>query len=900
MGRRWRANQGWLTLLGLLCFAATLLITAIPRVVNHYTDQGLREWIASLSYTGRDVSYVAGGVNEPPPPDRAGAVLEVLRDAMAAPLRDRLGEAWYATQAGGVATGPDLARRAAEAGVRTFLLALRDQSGAAEAVRIVDGQWATNQTVSDRIAAAVSTEVARTFGLRVGSTVDITATKIDAKPVHVEIVGIFEPLDPGAPVWVEEPEVLYPTAPIGTEPPEPWSAVLLTDTSGMTRAVRNLGVPTMTWRFRLDETTMTAADLPAVRKAVTDARILSSLLATTAAATTVTSLDSALDDFARTEASARALVSVVQSGLAATLFGLVVLAALATADRRRGELVLLRARGASLLGIGVRLLAESLPVVAVAVGLGYALSALVPGRPGGHGWLAVAFGLGAALTVAVPAMLVARRAMVTAARDDLARPRVSPRRATAEVTIVVLAGVGVLLLRQRGLGQQVDLYFSLLPVLVGVAAAVLALRLLPYPLRLLTAVAAKARGTVAFLGLASAGRASGTRGGPVVVLVVAVSVSTLCASAANSLAAARDRVTEIQVPGDAIVLGGQFPPSTAQEIAAVPGVTAVAPIAINRNPLLDERGAWILTGVTTLVVDAPALDRVLRASGSSHSVPDTLLAASDDGGPIPAVVSPDVAAALDRATGEGRFLLRGRILSLTVVEVAEGFPGLGKEARFVVIPWSALPSAVASAMTPTGFALAGDGIDMDAILNLSDTAQRALISERLGRPYEGRLELRALTFDQARAGLEQGGIEPALDFTFAMGLGAGLLFALLAVAFAVATGARARGQALSRLRTMGLTTGQGRTLLAWELLPLILSGAVVGSAVGGALPLLLGPALGLSEFSDGGRVAFEFDPTLPGLALGLVLLALVTSILVEASLNRRAGLGGVLRVGRES
>jgi len=900
MGRRWRANQGWLTLLGLLCVAATLLITATPRVVNHYTDQGLREWIASMSYTARDVSYVAGGVNEPPPPDRAGAVLEVLRDAMAPPLRDRLGAAWYATQAGGVATGPDLDRRGAEVGVTTFLLALRDQSGAAEAVRIVDGQWATNRTVSDRIAAAVSADVARTFGLRVGSTVDITATTLDARPVHVQIVGVFEPLDPDAPIWAEEPEVLYPTAPIGTDPGEPWSAVLLTDTAGMSRAGRNLGVPTMTWRFRLDETTITAADLPAVREAVNDARVLNALLATTVTTSTVTSLDSVLDDFARTEASARALVSVVQSGLAATLFGLVVLAALATAERRRGELVLLRARGASVLGIGARLLAESLPVVAVAVALGYALGTLVPGRPGDHGWLAVAFGLGAGLAAAVPAMLAARQSTVTAARHDLARPRVSARRATAEITIVVLAGVGVLLLRQRGLGQQVDLYFSLLPVLVGVAAAVLALRLLPYPLRLLTAAAARARGTVAFLGLASAGRASGTSGGPVVVLVVAVSVSTLCASAANSLAAARDRVAEIHVPGDAIVLGGQFPPTTTHEIAAVPGVTAVAPIAINRNPLLDERNAWILTGVTTVVVDAPALDRVLRASGSSQRVPDALLTSSDDGGPIPAVVSPDVAAALDNATGEGRFMMRGRALSLTVAEVVESFPGLGNEARFVVIPWSAVPPEVASGVAPTGFALAGDGIDMDAILSLGDTAQRALISERLGRRYEGRLELRALTYDQARAGLEQAGIEPALDFTFAMGLGAGLLFALLAVAFAVATGARARGQVLSRLRTMGLTAGQGRRLLAWELLPLILSGAVVGSAVGGALPLLLGPALGLSEFSDGGPVAFEFDPTLPGLALGLVLVALVTSILVEASLNRRAGLGGVLRVGRES
>jgi putative ABC transport system permease protein len=896
LGRRWRAHQGWYTLVGLLCLVATLLVTAAPRVVNRYTDQGLREWIASLSYAARDVSYVAGGVNEPPPPDRAAAVLEALRDAMAPPLRDRLGRAWYATQAGGVATGPEVARRQAEVGVDTFLLALRDQSGAAEAVRLVDGQWPRNVTVSDQVAAAVSADVARTFGLRVGSTVDITAATAGASPVHVQIVGVFEPLDPDDPVWAEEPEVLYATAPIGIDPPVPWSGVLLTDTAGMSRARLTLGVPSMTWRFRIDESTITTADLPAVIEAVHDARTQ-----TVIRATTVTALDARLVDFTRTEASARALVSMVQSGLAATLFGLIVLAALAAAERRRDELALLRARGAGLPGLGARLLAESLPVVAVAVALGYALSALVPGRPGGAGWLAAAFGLGAALTTCIPAVLAARRVTATVARADLARPRIAPGRTTAEATVVVLAVAGVPLLRQRGLGHDTDIYFSLLPVLVGVAAAVLAVRLLPYPVRLLTAAFARARGAVAFLGLASVGRASATSGGPVLVLVVAVSVSALCAAAANGLATARDRVAEIHVPGDAIVAGGRFPHSATDEIAAVPGVTAVAPIAVDRNhPLLDERDAWLMTGVTIVVVDAPALDRVVRTAGRSWRVPDPLLAGPDGDGPVPAVVSPDVAAALDPADGVGRLLLHGRTFPFTTAAVAERFPGLTGDAPFVVLSWSALPSVVARGVAPTGFALAGEGVDVAAVSGLAESIQRAWVSERLGRPYEGRLELRALTYDQARADLERAGIEPALDFTFAMGVGAGLLFALLAVGFAVATGARARGQSLSRLRTMGLTVGQGRALLAWELVPLIVFGAVVGSAVGGALPMLLGPALGLSAFTDGGPVAFGFDPTLPGLTLGLVVLALGLSIVVEASLNRRAGLGGVLRVGRES
>jgi len=895
MGRRWRANQGWLALLGLLCATATVLIATTPRVVNRYTDQGLREWIGSLSYSARDVSYVVGTASAPPEPAAAGFILEELRESMAAPLRDRLGAAWYATQAGGVASGPDVDRRKVEVGVGTFLLSVRDQSGAAEAVRLVDGQWPANRaTPGDRIAVAASAAVARAYGLRVGSTVDVFGA--GPEPALLRIVGIFEPLDADDPIWAEEPRALIPYTPIGTFPPEPWDAAVLTDTAGIGHAVDDLGVSSMTWRFRLDETRMTTADLPAVTEAVFDARVQ-----TVVRAGTVTSLDTALADFARTEASARALMTVVQSGLAATLFGLVILAALTAIQRRRGELALLRARGASLPRVGARLLTESAPVVAVAVGLGYAVTALVPGRSGRYEWLAVVFGLGAVLTAPVLAMHQTRWVAVVTARHDLARPRISPRRITAEITIVVLAVAGAVVLRQRSLGQHVDLFLSLLPVLVGVAAALLALRLLPYLVRLLSAAAAKARGAVAFLGLAGAGRASGASGAPVVVLVVAVSVAALCAAVAGSISAARDRVTEIHVPGDALVTGVRFAPSATEEIAAAPGVTAVAPIAIERNhALFDERDRWVLTGVTSLVVDGPAFDRVLRAAGSSRSVPDPLMAPPYDSGPTPAVVSPEVAAALAGPDAVGQISLRNSVVSFTVAEVAVSFPGLARDGRFIVLPWSALPPPVADGLAPTGFALAGDDMDIEEILDVAEAAQRAWISERLGRPLEGPVQLQALTWDQARASLEQAGVDPVLDLTFTVGVGAGLLFALLAVGFAVATGARARGQALSRLRTMGLTSGQGRALLAWELLPVIVFGAVVGAAVGGALPVLLGPALGLAAFSDGGEVVFALDLTLPGLALGLVVVALGVSIAVEAALNRRAGLGGVLRVGRES
>ena len=51
---------------------------------------------------------------------------------------------------------------------------------------------------------------------------------------------------------------------------------------------------------------------------------------------------------------------------------------------------------------------------------------------------------------------------------------------------------------------------------------------------------------------------------------------------------------------------------------------------------------------------------------------------------------------------------------------------------------------------------------------------------------------------------------------------------MLAVAFAVLAGARARARVLSRLRTMGLSRRQARRLLVFELVPLVTVAVLAG------------------------------------------------------------------------
>jgi putative ABC transport system permease protein len=62
------------------------------------------------------------------------------------------------------------------------------------------------------------------------------------------------------------------------------------------------------------------------------------------------------------------------------------------------------------------------------------------------------------------------------------------------------------------------------------------------------------------------------------------------------------------------------------------------------------------------------------------------------------------------------------------------------------------------------------------------------------------------------------------------------------------------------------------------------------------MPLLLAPALGLTEFTGGAPLSLALDPTTALLLAGLLAVLVVGGTVVEAATNRRLGLGQVLRV----
>ena len=899
MVRRIGAYGAQVGLLAVLGLVAAVLLTAMPRLANGNADRSLHADVARLPHLVRDVSLAVEQRLDQQRPDEAKpaaageANLERFAAALPQPLPSLVDRRWYAAvldEQNLSATGDDPPMD----GGAAKKIGLRAQTGLQDSAVLTAGRWPDTEA-GGSAEVAVSTAVAEVLSLHPGSRLRFTGAS-PANQASAQVVGVFNARDAGDPSWDDLTLGLNPIVPVVDG--EPYLAMAVTDWAGIDTVVAGSGVPvSYQWRYRLDERRLDTATLETVVTALGDTRRTEWL----PRSTVHTSLDVALVRFVDQLHAVQALLAIAQTGLVASLLGLILLAARLTVHRRRDELALLRARGASLAAIGRRTLAEALPVQPVAVLLGWLIATRVPGRSEGTPWGVLLLAVLTTAVVPVLAMLSQRRAALTAGRVDLVRQRPSVRRLVLEAGVLVLAGLGVVLLRRRGLDPAggVDAYLSSVPVLVAVAAALVAIRLLPWPLRLVGRLTGRARGALLFLGVARAGRGAPVALGPLAVLIVAVSTGVFGGVVTTTVAAARDRAATLTVPADAWLTGWAFSPDAADELNRVPGVQAVARVSVESSRrLLSEAGpqARALGQARVLVVDAPAFAEVVARSGVDVQVPAALRSAARGDGPGPAVVAPTLAAELgDTAVAD----VQSRWYEFRVAAVADSFPGVGLGVdRFVVLPWQALPEYEFTPIIPNRYLIAGDGVDEAKLLEVADATQRRRQSEVLGREVT-RTQLPATleTRQAYRDGLERTGANEVLTLAFTAGAAGGAALAVLAVGFAVVADAAGRGRMLSRLRTMGLSAAHGRRLLVYELVPLVVVAAVTGAAVGIALPRLLGPTLGLAQFAPGVPMRDHLDPLVVGGVLALVLLGLLAGLLVENLVNRRMRLGEALRLG---
>jgi putative ABC transport system permease protein len=494
-------------------------------------------------------------------------------------------------------------------------------------------------------------------------------------------------------------------------------------------------------------------------------------------------------------------------------------------------------------------------------------------------------------------MVGQRRPTFVAARRDLSRHRPSTRRVTAELVVLLLGVLGAYLLRRRGLGAAdtagnggVDPYLTSVPVLLAAGAALVVLRLVPWPLGRAGRLAARGSGAVSFLGLARAGRAAPLTAGPVAVLVIAITTGVFSGAVSATIEGARDRAVDREIPADLRLTGFGLPDDMGERLAEVPGVSAVSGLAIEPGANVRDLGGQVLF----VVVDPASFTRVAADSGADVRLPAALRSATAGRDTVPAVVSTDLAREIEGGGGVAE--LRGRPYAFTVAGVNETFPGLDPDTdRFVVLPAPALPDRI----VPDRYLIAGDRVDPGALRAAVDEAMRAVNSDIDPRLIDVAAPVDITTRADRRAAMDRTGANGVLTFTYLVGAAGGAALGLLAVGFAVLAGARPRGLALSRLRTMGLSRRQGRGLLAYELVPLVGVAALAGGLVGAVLPGLLAPALGLAQFTVGEAARLRLDPLLVAGLLALVATALALAIVVENMLNRRMRLNEVLRLGEE-
>ncbi|MFD5396430.1 FtsX-like permease family protein [Streptomyces sp. NPDC127097] len=883
--------------LGALVLVTAFLAAAFPRGVAAYETRGVRQALGSVPPGQRTVEItvsrtdVTGG--DPAAAYAAGELTRqdrALRGRFRAPLRIDADESLH-----GVRTTKPLSARDAwlprpdgvAPGFSLYAAAGLGAHATLTAGRLPHGAAPGKHTLE----AAVTAATARALGLHVGSTLHLP-------DLTVRISGLLTPRAPDRAYWAVDPlmATAHQDMAPGLPPQRFWRAALLLSPQDGPALLRTEGEPEKFWRYPVDTHALTARDAPLLRDRLLSLEHGAALAGLRSVAGGGALADSAvdglLDTFGRMRAAVAPVIAVAAYGIGTVAGVVLLMTAGLTAARRRAELALLRARGASLAGLAGRLAAETAAVALPAAAAGGVLALLlVPGERVLPSLLAAA-GTGLLGTLALPLRAaVAHRRPRPVERADGAGARPSRRRTVAELTVLVLAVGAVLALRGRSTATGgVDALVSTAPVLIGVIAALVLMRLSPIAPRLAARPAARTAGLTGFLSLARAGRAPATAGLPLLALVVALTTASFGGSVLSGVAAARDHAALTAVGAEARISADKPLPEALRRAAGkVPGVEDAVPLRIDVQAA-DDNGPPLYL----VIADAEAYARLARATGLGAFDAQDL---ADPGGdrPLPALVSSRFLTRFGRAPMAlqpefGQLVIRPK----TVRADTPAQPG----GDFVVVDAGSVarrhPDTYRDPATgPSVLLLSGRSLDTGALR----TAVRAHTPGSLSV----RLALRSAVRDGfADSPLQQGAIRL---YTAAVAAGAG--FALLALLLSLLQAAPQRSQLLAGLRTMGLTRAQARRLLVLESLPPALLAAVGGALAGVATIRLLGPgtdltALALPGTSGGGAagtVRLHTDPAsllLP--SAGVVALALAVA-LAQAWLSGRRRESTELRAG---
>lgn len=931
---RLRTAPGAAAAMAVLVVLTAYLAAAFPRSVDAYETNGLRHDIRT-AVAGESVLEVSTAASGPGVPRTgreetlrgewvAQAQRKIVR-SLPAPVRADEGASAYGVRTSEPVEGTDPWLPAPNSLPPMFTLAA--QAGLDRHSTLREGRLPrADEAVTARtevVEAAVTAETATSLRIKVGSVVHVPG--VDRGEVGVRITGIVTPRDPANSYWSAEPTLGSPALvdkPTNDRPqPRYWRASLLLAPDAAPVLLGTTGEPQLYWRIAPDVSALTARDAPLLASRIASLENGPELTELrTAVIGPATVVATGLDEIVAAHRSMRAaiapVVAVAALGIGAVAAVVLVMAGGLIAARRQTELALLRSRGGSLRGIGGRLLAETAVIAVPAAAVGLLLAVLTV--PEGRLLPAVAAAGGAALlacaALPVRAVVRHRRPRPHGGREDLVEARHSRRRTIAELTLLALAIGAVFALRRRGTGGpagvdgsggsagvgDVDYLVSSAPVLVGLIAALVLVRLYPLPLRFAGRPAGRLRGAVGFLSLARAGRASSSGALPLLALLVALTTAAFGGSVLAGIDGARERAAVLATGADAriSVVGSSpvLPDGLAEAVRDSAGVGEVTAIRVEYGVPLpsDTKGFRTSLGVTMIGVEPRAYARLARQTGLGKFPADALKSVGGggvrDGGSdpdrvLPAIASPAVAERLGDQPREiqsaaGDFKVRvARIHRTTPASPADDY--------------LLVNAADLTQRAPTTLLVTGADLDGGAL--------RRTVA-RFGADAETGFTVRLRT-DERKAFVNTP-MQEGAERIYAAAIAAGAGYALLALLLSLSQTAPERVTLLARLRTMGLTTRQGRQLLGLEVLPQAVLAAVGGAFVGWATVVLLAPGVDLVRLAltatsdvplDGAPL--QADPwslVLP--AVGVLALAAAVSV-VQAWWAGRQGSISELRAG---
>jgi putative ABC transport system permease protein len=919
MLRRLRLEPGapvaMLVLVGVTCF----LFAALPRLFNSFADDGMRYEVVHAAVAERSLRTLEWGrVAESGRADPLrGVVDRAARSQQTLPmsLRELIGGRAFVVRSPRYVLQPDPEAIPAVAGLTRYLT-VRIQSGVGPHLRVVRGRLPGVSTVRVQAAmdgpvvfgpagarpipglstrrnvpvveVALSTMTARLLRVRVGDRVVFTPDLQDVsvqrapfreqRPLAVDVVGLFAVEDPQSAFWFGDRTLDTPDVRASQDLDNMWVyAQALVSPNGYGRMLAATQPLPLAYEYQhfVDAARM---DAGAVERLWGDVTGLDTLYAGAGPLErrVETGLASVLERYRRARSQAETLLAVAAIGLLACALANLGLLAVLWQDRRRREVGLSRTRGASSRHVLAAQAAEGLLLAAPAALAGWAVAALaIDARSTSlSAWFALAIVAGAVVLLLASVAGMARRPLGLVSRADVVVARPSSRRLAIEGAVAVAAVLGVFLLRRRGLDASAgegsfDPYLAGVPVLLALAAGIVALRLYPLLIAGIARLARRGRGVALHLGLSRAARHPDLFAAPLLAMLLALAIAAFSSAMLSTLEAGQNRTgwraigAELRVD---VPAGESLPASLVSRLAST---GTVARAYVQDAGFGDGSEPTVL-----LALDLDAYERVVSGSPAAVRLPRELRMAPPVPGVVPALVSPGW-------PGGGFFQVELPRQNVGFVAVSEraSFPGVPAETPFMVVPLQAVEEA--GGPLPAS-RLYVRGASASAVRQaVEETSPRASIGSRS-----------AVVADLRASPLVTGALR---GFRVAILLAA--LYAGLAVALLAFIAGRSRARDLALVRTMGGSSRDALVLAAVELTPFVSSALVIGLGLGLLTPYLIAPGLDLRFYTGGASNPIAIDWLVAAaLAAGLVAFAGATALLVGLR-ARQAHLERVLRIG---